>query len=195
MPLRGEGSSVDLVKEGRVAQAVYWMHAAAWWRELSFDWDVAPTPAGPARRATYGAVNLLGIGRQTKGPDAAWAFAGVALSSEADLEIASGFGSVVLRQSGIPAWRERMKAQRPSNLDLIEETAKGLSLEPLSKPHPQLGQVEAILQARDGRPAAGFQAPGGGHPDHRDKRQRAARREVSRWASTRPPTPRGIVRE
>jgi ABC-type glycerol-3-phosphate transport system substrate-binding protein len=122
------------------------MHAAAWWRELSFDWDVAPTPAGPARRATYGAINLLGIGRQTKEPDAAWAFAGVALSPEADLEIASGFGSVVLRQSGIPAWRERMKSQRPNNLDLIEETAKGLSLEPLSKPHPQIGQVEAILK-------------------------------------------------
>ena len=62
-PLRGGGSSVDLVKEGRVAQAVYWMHAAAWWREVSFDWDVAPTPAGPARRATYGAINLLGIDR------------------------------------------------------------------------------------------------------------------------------------
>ena len=49
----------------------------------------------------------------------------MALSSEADLEIASCFGSVVLRQSGIPAWRVRMKSRRPSNLDLIEETAKG----------------------------------------------------------------------
>jgi multiple sugar transport system substrate-binding protein len=145
MPLRGEGNSVDLVKAGRVAQAVYWFTAASWWRPTPFDWDVAPTPAGPAGSPTRGGVGLLAVARETKEPDVAWAYCTFVLSPEMDVERASTSGAVVLRQSAMPAWRERMAAQKPRNLNLIEATVRSLSLEPLRRPHPRLPEVDAIL--------------------------------------------------
>ncbi len=158
MPLRGEGSSVDLVKAGKIAQAIYWFSAASWWRSTPFDWDVAPTPAGPAGRPTRGDVGRLAISRDTKEPDVAWAYCTFALSPEMDVEIAVSFGSMVLRQSAVPAWRQRMATQKPHNLGLIEETVKALSLEPMRRPHPQLPEVDKILNREiaalllDGKP-------------------------------------------
>ncbi len=145
MPLRGEGNSVDLIKAGKVAQALYWFAAASWWRPLSFDWDVAPAPAGPAGSTPFGVVDLLGIARDTKDQDAAWALVTFLSLPEIDAERAFGFGAMVVRPSAVPAWRERMKTQKPKNLDLIEETVKTLSIPALRKPHPAQPEVDNIL--------------------------------------------------
>src|SRR5205085_5095664 len=92
MPLRGEGNSVDLVKAGRVAQAVYWIGAISWWRPTSFDWDIAPTPGGPGGRPTRGNLSRMAIAKGTKEPDAAWLYASYVLSPEQDLEGAASSG-------------------------------------------------------------------------------------------------------
>jgi ABC-type glycerol-3-phosphate transport system substrate-binding protein len=158
MPLRGEGNSVDLIKAGKVAQAIYWFAAASWWRATPFDWDVAPAPAGPSGSTAFGVVDFLGIAQQSKDRDAAWALTTFLSAPEIDAERAFGFGNMVVRPSAVPAWRERMKTQKPKNLDLIEETVKTLSLPALRKPHPLLPDVDKILTREvtalihDGRP-------------------------------------------
>jgi multiple sugar transport system substrate-binding protein len=38
------------------------------------DWDIAPLPAGPAKRATIVAGEYLAVFKQSKNPEAAWTF-------------------------------------------------------------------------------------------------------------------------
>ena len=146
MPLRGDGDSVALIKEGRVAQALLWFVAAAWWRPLTFDWDIAPAPAGPAGRPLRAVISRAGIARQSTVPDLAWDYLVLAGSPAMDLDQAVRFGLLPLRRSSLPAWRERMRPQRPANLDLIETTLRDLSLDALRRPNPQQGAVDDLLQ-------------------------------------------------
>jgi len=147
MPLQGEAKSNGLITGNRVAQAIYWMAAAAWWRTASFDWDVAPTPAGPAGNPTYGNVGHLGIALASKQQDAAWTYATFMLSPAVDVENAVSYGQMVGRQSDLPAWRKSMGTQRPHNLALIEATARQLSLPPLTKDNPQQSQVDKLFSS------------------------------------------------
>jgi ABC-type glycerol-3-phosphate transport system substrate-binding protein len=146
MPLAGDGDTVDLVKQGRVAQALLWFIAAAWWRPLSFDWDVAPTPAGPAGRPLRAVTNRLGIAAQTKARDLAWAFAVLAVSPEIDLDQARRFGQLPLRSSSLGPWREETRRLRPANLEPIEGALRDLSFDPLHRPHPQQAAVDGLFQ-------------------------------------------------
>ena len=104
-------------------------------------------------------MDFLGIARQTKDPEAAWALVAFLSGPEIDAERAFGFGAMVVRPSALPAWRERMATQKPKNLDLIEATVKTLSLPPLRKPHPALPDVDKVLLREitallhDGKPA------------------------------------------
>jgi multiple sugar transport system substrate-binding protein len=145
MPLAGDGNTVDLVRQGRVAEAVLWFAAASWWRPLSFDWDVAPVPAGPAGRPVRAVVSRLGVWRQTREPDLAWAYAIASLSPEVDLDQAVAFGQLPLRRSSLAPWREQMRGRRPANLQLAEAVLEDLRLQPLYRPHPNLGVVEDLL--------------------------------------------------
>ena len=72
MALTREGNVQQLVQSGRVAQSIYWMAAVSWWRPTSFDWDVAPVPAGPAGSTTSGGTLHMGIPQGSREPDAAW---------------------------------------------------------------------------------------------------------------------------
>jgi ABC-type glycerol-3-phosphate transport system substrate-binding protein len=158
MPLRGEGNSNELVRNGRIAAAVYWMAAASWWRTTPFDWDVAPTPAGPAGRPAAAKVGQMAIARSTKEPDAAWLYASLTLSPEVEVANAIERGNVTLRQSNLPAWRQGMGTQRPHNLSLVEETARAITIDGLRTATAPLVQVEQLflreMQAMyyDGKP-------------------------------------------
>jgi multiple sugar transport system substrate-binding protein len=146
MPLAGDGDSVELIRQGRVAQALLWFVAAAWWRPLSFDWDVAPTPSGPAGRPAHAVTNRLGIAARSRAPDLAWAYALLAVSPEIDLDQAIRFGQLPLRASSLDGWREETRRRRPANLAPIEATLRDMRLEPLRRPHPQSAAVDALLQ-------------------------------------------------
>ncbi len=148
MALPRDGNIQQLVQGGRIAQSLYWMAAVSWWRPTGFDWDVAPAPAGPAGTATAGATLHLGIARELREPDASWLFAGVTLSPEVELDLALGFGSMALRQSNLAVWRQQMRERspRPQNLDLFEQTARSMRLDPLRRMTPQLPQVDALYQ-------------------------------------------------
>ena len=62
-----------------------------------------------------------------------------------ELDQATGFGALVLRQSNVAAWRQRMGTQKPRNLSLIEDTVKALKLPTLRTVHPSLADVDAIF--------------------------------------------------
>jgi maltose-binding protein MalE len=145
MPLRGEGSSNELVRNGKIAQAVYWMAAASWWRTTPFEWDVAPTPAGPSGQLTAAKVGQMVIARTSKEPDAAWLYTSLALSPEVEVANAVERGNVALRQSNLPAWRKGMGTQRPHNLELVERTARAITIDGLRTATPQLVQVEQLF--------------------------------------------------
>jgi multiple sugar transport system substrate-binding protein len=66
--------------------------------EAPFKWDVAPMPAGPAGQAT--SVNSAGfvVGKDSKNPDAAFAFIKFVLSAAGQTRLAEmGFACPVLR--------------------------------------------------------------------------------------------------
>lgn len=44
------------------------------WKDRKIDWAIAPLPAGPAKRATIVGGEYIAIFKQSKNPDAAWAF-------------------------------------------------------------------------------------------------------------------------
>jgi multiple sugar transport system substrate-binding protein len=146
MPLAGDGDTAELVKQGRVAQALLWFVAAAWWRPLAFDWDVAPVPAGPAGRPLRAVISRLGIAARSPARDLAWDYAVEAVSPAVDLAQAVRFGQLPLRRASLPAWRAQTRPLRPGNLDLIEATLGELSLDALRRPHPRQGAVDALLQ-------------------------------------------------
>jgi multiple sugar transport system substrate-binding protein len=66
---------------------------------VSFKWDIAPMPKGPAGRAT--SVNSAGfvIARVTKNPDAAWEFVKYAFSDAGQSELAKIGLAIPVRQS------------------------------------------------------------------------------------------------
>jgi multiple sugar transport system substrate-binding protein len=145
MPLAGDGDTVELVKQGRVAQALLWFVAASWWRPLAFDWDAAPAPAGPAGRPLRAVTTRLGIAARSAARDLAWAYAVQAVGPALDLAQAVRFGQLPLRRGSLPAWRAQMRPLRPTNLDLIEAALGELSLDALRRPHPQQAAVDALL--------------------------------------------------
>jgi len=112
---------------------------------LAFDWDVAPTPAGPAGRPLRAETSRLGIAAQSRAHDLAWAYAVLAISPAIDLEQAVAFGQLPLRRAVLPAWREETRRLRPANLDLLEGPLRDLSLDPLRRPHPQSAALDALL--------------------------------------------------
>jgi multiple sugar transport system substrate-binding protein len=69
-------SYTNLFAQGRLAMIL----AGAWLLQTidrsiggNFDWDLAPVPKGPARRATHQSSNTWSIWKASKAPDAAWA--------------------------------------------------------------------------------------------------------------------------
>lgn len=79
---------------------------------LSFGWDVAPMPAGPAGRAT--SVNSAGlvIAKDSQSPSAAWEFVKFAVSEAGQSRLSElGFAMPVLRQVAEgPAYLEQQTA-------------------------------------------------------------------------------------
>ena len=74
-------------------------------QNASFKWDVAPWPKGPARQVTGSFGSGFGITRDSKHPDAAWAYLREYLSKEG-MEFmwgASGRGSPA-REAAYPSW-------------------------------------------------------------------------------------------
>jgi multiple sugar transport system substrate-binding protein len=145
MPGREEAKTLDLVRAGNLAQGIYWSAATAWWRTTTLDWDIAPVPRGPTRHASAATTGHLALARDTKALDAAWRYAMVSLSPDADVERASSLGLVTLRPTQFPAWRRRMEAKKPRNIGLIELAARALTVTPLQRPHPQAPAVERLL--------------------------------------------------
>jgi ABC-type glycerol-3-phosphate transport system substrate-binding protein len=146
MPLGGDGDTGELIRRGRVAQALLWFVAAAWWRPLTFDWDVAPTPAGPAGRPLRAVTSRIGIAARTAAQDLAWAYAVLAVSPAIDLDQALRFGQLPLRMSSFGPWRDQTRLRKPANLQPLEGALRDLSLDPLRRPHPQHGAVDVLLQ-------------------------------------------------
>ena len=66
---------------------------------VTFKWDIAPLPKGPAGRAT--SVNSAGlvIAKDTKSPDAAWAFVNYAFSDAGQAELAKIGLAIPVRKS------------------------------------------------------------------------------------------------
>ena len=82
------------------------LHEAA-----SFDWAVAPLPAGPAGQYTYLAGEQLAIFRQTEHPDEAWAFVKWILKPEVQAYFSAESGYLPVRQStlDLPGYRAHLE--------------------------------------------------------------------------------------
>jgi multiple sugar transport system substrate-binding protein len=78
----------------------------------SVDWRVAPLPAGPAKRATYVAGELLAIFRQSEHSDAAWTFVKWILEPRVQAQFSMRSGYLPVRRSTreLPEYRAYLKS-------------------------------------------------------------------------------------
>jgi hypothetical protein len=69
----------------------------------------------------------------------------LAVSPVIDLDQALRFGQIPLRASSFGPWWDETRRLKPANLDAIEAAMRDLSLDPLRRPRPQQGAVDALL--------------------------------------------------
>lgn len=85
----------------------------------SFDWDIAPLPAGPGGSVTWVAGSGFGISTTTEHPDEAWLALQVITSSESLRKLAAAGRGYPARQSSVPGFIDR--AVPPASVDIVEQ--------------------------------------------------------------------------
>jgi ABC-type glycerol-3-phosphate transport system substrate-binding protein len=92
-------------------------------KNATFNWDVAPIPAGPAGSQTSVAGSGFGISNTTQNPEAAW-FALKTITSQAGLEkVARAGRGYPARQSAVPAFVD--PAVPPASVAVVEQVLNG----------------------------------------------------------------------
>lgn len=135
---------------GFAAQYVAMVMDGPWdlprFRDLRFDWGIAPLPAGPAGPATYLAGEHLAIFRQTEHPEAAWTFVKWMLRPDvqAFFSMESGYLPVRASTLELPEYREHL-ARDPGLRAFVEQIPLGRAREPID--HHQVAINRHIAEA------------------------------------------------
>lgn len=85
----------------------------------SFDWDIAPLPAGPGGSVTWVAGSGFGLSRNTRHPEEAWQALKVITSSASLNKTAAAGRGYPGRLSAVPSFVDR--AQKPTGVDVVEQ--------------------------------------------------------------------------
>lgn len=150
-----------------VAQACAMILDGPWdlprFRDLPFDWGIAPLPAGPHGRATYLDGEHLAIFRQSAHPDAAWAFVKWMVQPETQAFFSARSGYLPVRRSvlALPEYRAHL-ARDPRLAAFVAQIPLGRAREAMDEHQVEINQhvAEAIERALIGRedPAAALAA-------------------------------------
>ncbi|HLT46927.1 MAG TPA: ABC transporter substrate-binding protein [Rubricoccaceae bacterium] len=141
-----------------VAQACAMIMDGPWdlprFRDLGFDWGVAPLPAGPAGPATYLDGEHLAIFRQTEHPDAAWAFVKWMLRPDVQASFSMASGYLPVRRSvlDLPEYRAHL-AGDPGLAAFVAQIPLGRAREPMDAHQVAINRhvAEAVERALVGR--------------------------------------------
>lgn len=85
----------------------------------TFDWDIAPLPAGPAGSVTWVAGSGFGLSRTTEHPEEAWQALKVITSSASLNKTAAAGRGYPARKSALPSFIDR--TQKPEGVDVVEQ--------------------------------------------------------------------------
>jgi ABC-type glycerol-3-phosphate transport system substrate-binding protein len=87
--------------------------------DATFDWDIAPMPAGPNGSVTWVAGSGFGLSRTTEHPEEAWQALKVITSSASLQKTAAAGRGYPARRSAVPAFIDR--SQKPTAVDIVEQ--------------------------------------------------------------------------
>lgn len=123
----------DLFQAGVVAMWPHGHWSMPAYKDVEFQWDVAPMPAGPAGQAT--SVNSAGfvIAKDSKNPDAAWEFVKFALSQTGQTRLTElGFAIPVLKSvAESPVFLEQDMNGRTINQKVFLDSLEYAHLKPI----------------------------------------------------------------
>ncbi len=122
----------DLFLSGNAAMIAMGHWAVPGYSQASFKWDVVPMPAGPAGQAT--SVNSAGfvVGKDSKNPDAAFAFIKFVLSTAGQTRLAEmGFACPVLRS--VAESDAFLKQSTPINQQMFIDSLAFAHMKPVFK--------------------------------------------------------------
>lgn len=123
----------DLFQAGVVALWPHGHWSMPGYKDVEFQWDVAPMPAGPAGQAT--SVNSAGfvIAKDSKNPDAAWEFVKFALSQTGQTRLTElGFAIPVLKSvAESPVFLEQDMNGRAINQKVFLDSLEYAHLKPI----------------------------------------------------------------
>lgn len=116
-------------------------------RDLDFDWGIAPLPRGSAAQATYLDGEHLAIFRQSEHPEAAWTFIKWMLRPETQAFFSAESGYLPVRRSvlDLPDYRAHL-ARDPGLRAFVEQIQLGRAREPMDAHQVEINRhlAEAI---------------------------------------------------
>lgn len=119
-------------------------------RDLDFDWGIAPLPRGPAAQATYLDGEHLAIFRQSEHPDEAWTFIEWMLRPETQAFFSAESGYLPVRRStlDLPEYRAHLDGD-PGLRAFVEQIPLGRAREPMDAYQVEINRhvAEAIEKA------------------------------------------------
>jgi multiple sugar transport system substrate-binding protein len=125
----------DLLQAGVVAMWPHGHWAMPAYKDVKFQWDVAPMPTGPAGQAT--SVNSAGfvVAKDSKHPDAAWEFVKYALSQTGQTRLTElGLAIPVLKSvAESPVFLEQDVNGRTINQKIFLDSLEYAHLKPIFK--------------------------------------------------------------
>ena len=133
----------DLFQAGVVAMWPHGHWSMPAYKDVEFQWDVAPMPAGPAGQAT--SVNSAGfvIAKDSKHPDAAWEFVKYALSETGQTRLTElGFAIPVLKSvAESPIFLEQDVNGRTINQKVFLDSLEYAHLKPIFRGYTEWSSV------------------------------------------------------
>lgn len=121
-------SNIQMFAQGKVAMVFERVGSIPYLRETitSFDWDIAPPPAGTADQATEASVICFGIPEKAQNQEAAWKLLSFLASPDGGQIVAQG-GSFVPVNIEAAEQLYANSTEKPEHSDLLAESANHLT--------------------------------------------------------------------